>query len=372
MRLRCAITLAVFVAAFALSSAAFAATMYYPPAPPVNYKDLPPSQNNNQAAPGLTSTQAQRAAQGHNAFGLAAATYVPPGVNASGVYVTPETTGSKQATPTYNLDWTIGTTGKSGCMVCHGDKNLVRVVGGQTVSLYVNTVVLESSAHADLLCTDCHVDFAYKTPHPTTMQGDEWRAIAKSACKNCHRNEYLDWAKSAHSTAGTPGDTSTVGLPNSSAPGKPLPLCGDCHGGHDIPSKSDVNAQAVVHSSGNVMCGQCHVAAASSYDDYYHGAAYRRGAPDAPACWQCHNTHLILPSNNRDSWTYVDNLPTTCGQCHKSVNDNANFVAYAQLVHRKDATLAENPIVAMANSARQVIDNAIYSVTHMFGNRSSS
>ena len=54
-------------------------------------------------------------------------TYVPPGVNAKGVYTTPVTPASKNATSTYNLDWTIGVNGKSGCLVCHGDTNLRRV-----------------------------------------------------------------------------------------------------------------------------------------------------------------------------------------------------------------------------------------------------
>lgn len=372
MRVRVAIAVAVFLAVIALPCASFGATMYYPPAPPPSLADAPPASNPNANNQGLTSIQAQRQAQGQNPFGLSSPTYVPPGVNSSGVYMTPETSASKAATATYNLDWTIGTTGKSGCLVCHGDKNLYTVVNGQRVSLYVNTLVLETSAHAKLLCTDCHVDFAYKTPHPTAAQGDEWRLIAKSSCKNCHRADYLDWAKSSHSTAGTPGATTTVGAVNSSAPGKPRPLCGDCHGGHDIPTKTDTTAQAVIHSSGYEMCGQCHVLAASSYDDYYHGAAYRRGAQDAPACWQCHNTHLILPSSNRDSWTYSDKLPATCGQCHKSVNESATFIQYAQLVHRKDATLANNPIVAIANSAKQAIGNALYQVTHMFGNKGSS
>lgn len=372
MRLRFAIVLTVLVAVIALPGVSFGATMYYPPAQSYTPADLPPSGNTNQNTQGLTSMQAQRQAQGKNPFGLTAPTYVPAGVNSSGVYVTPETSASKAATATYNLDWTIGTTGKSGCLVCHGDQNLYTIVNGRRESLYVSTLILTDSAHAKLLCTDCHVDFAYKTPHPTVAQGDEWKAIAKSSCKNCHRNEYLDWAKSAHSTAGTPGETSTVGAADSSAPGKPRPLCGDCHGGHAIPSKDDTAAQAALHASGLTMCGGCHVQWAASYDDYYHGAAYKRGAADAPACWQCHNTHLILQSNNRDSWTFADKLPATCGQCHKSVNDSATFIQYAQLVHRKDATLSSNPVVEIANSARQAISNVIYQVTHMFGNKGSS
>ena len=304
-------------------------------------------------------------------LGLTSPTYIPPGVNAAGIYTTPLPPGAKTSTSTYNLDWTIGVAGKSGCLVCHGDRNLVRIVNGKVTSLFVDSAVIDLSAHAKTLCTDCHVDFAYKTPHPNTVSSDEWRILAKSACKNCHRDKFLEWANSAHSTAGSPSPTgtanlaTTVGAPESSAPGKPRPLCGDCHGGHAIPSKTDTAAAEAIHASGLQMCGQCHEKAASTYADYYHGAAYRQGAKDAPACWQCHNSHLILPSANRLSWTNEDNLVTTCGQCHKgTLNDQ--YTAYAKLVHRKEAVLNENPVYAVAHSARQAISNALYQVGQVF------
>jgi hypothetical protein len=120
-----------------------------------------------------------------------------------------------------------------------------------------------------------------------------------------------------------------------------------------------------VHASALEMCGQCHTQAASTYADYYHGAAYRRGAEDAPACWQCHNTHLILPSDNRLSWSNEDNLPTTCGQCHLG-NVNDTYTDYAALVHRQTVTLNENPVMAVAHSARQAISNVFYQVGQVF------
>ena len=84
--------------------------------------------------------------------------------------------------------------------MCHSDPDLVRSLGGQTVSLYVNTEVLEASAHKGVPCTGCHIDFAYKTPHSNvTLTGDEWSAVAKSACKNCHPQAFADYTSSAHS-----------------------------------------------------------------------------------------------------------------------------------------------------------------------------
>jgi 5-methylcytosine-specific restriction endonuclease McrA len=301
-----------------------------------------------------------------NPYGLVHPTYVPAGVTPDGSHTTPITPGSKGATATYNLDWTIGTTGKSGCLVCHGDKNLVRIIGGRAVSMYVNSELLKDSAHAKLLCTDCHTDFAFRgQPHVNGQLDENWRTVAKTACKNCHQPEFLEWGKSAHSTAGSVSETSTLGKPNSSAPGKPRPTCGDCHDGHTIPRKDDVAGEAKIHASALAMCGKCHVEAAEEYTDYYHGAAYRRGAPDAPACWQCHNTHAVLPSSDKAASTYADNLTTTCSKCHKAA-PSAGYVQYAQLIHARREVFAKNPIFSVVDTATTTIESVFRSVFAVF------
>jgi hypothetical protein len=352
MSVRRTLMLSLVAVLVALPGSAFAA-FQYPEAPP------PP--------PVVPSVTTQPPIPQHETFGLVAPTYVPPGVSPTGVYTAPITPGSKGTTATYNLDWTIGTAGKSGCLVCHGDKNLVRIVAGIPVSMYVDTAELQSSAHAKLLCTDCHTDFAYKVPHPTTQAGEDWRTIAKSSCKNCHQPEFLDWAKSAHSLnasyAGT--TTTTLGRPGSSAPGMPRPMCGDCHQGHSIPTADNTAAEAAIHASGVSMCGRCHVAWAANYNDYYHGAAYKRGAPDAPACWQCHNTHLIQPSTDKTAWTYTDNLMNTCSQCHKG-EPSTGYVAYAPLIHQRQQVLQSNPIFSVVDTATTAIENMFKGVMSAF------
>jgi 5-methylcytosine-specific restriction endonuclease McrA len=300
----------------------------------------------------------------HNTFGLVAPTYVPPGVNESGVYTTPVVPGSKGTGATYGLDWSIGSAGKSGCLVCHGNRNLVRVVGGQVVSMYVDTLALQGSAHAKLLCTDCHVDFTYKTPHANAADGQGWRAVAKSSCKSCHAAEFEEWARSAHSTVGSTSSSATVGSVNSSAPGKPRPVCGDCHQGHSIPAKNDAAGLEALRASAMTMCGRCHAKASADYGDYYHGAAYQRGAPDAPVCWQCHSTHLVLPSSNRESMTSAENLVTTCSQCHR--NASQGFVQYAPLIHSQGALYQQNPIVSAVDTATAAIQSAFRGVLSAF------
>ena len=358
--------LVALAAAVALPSSAYAA-FNYPEAPVVTIQPPSTQELAKQRQQALKAQQQQT-----SQFGLAPPTYVPPGVNPQGVYTTPVTSGSKNTTATYKLDWTIGTVGKSGCLVCHGDRNLRRIEGGRSVSLYVDTVMLQNSAHAKLLCTDCHTDFAYKTPHPVTQAGDNWRIVAKSSCgqSSCHPQEFLDWGKSAHTSAGSVGTTSTLGRPDSSAPGMPKPLCGDCHNGHTVPAKNDSAGNAAIHASALTMCGKCHTKSSQTYDDYYHGAAYRRGATDAPACWQCHGTHLILPSANLQSATNPNDLLATCSQCHKSAGETY-VQQYAPFIHTRQAVVQKNPIVSAVDTATSVIENVFHTVLSAFGKSGS-
>lgn len=262
---------------------------------------------------------------------------------------------------TYDLSWTLPTAGKSGCLVCHGDENLVRIQAGQTVSLFVSFEQLQTSAHANVPCTGCHADFAFKTPH-TNTKTDAWKIVAKSSCKNCHKAEFAAYTSGIHSPSRPPG----VQVGYSSARGKPIPLCGDCHGGHEIMTlKGNPEAQRKFHASAIEMCGQCHRAESGNYDDYYHGAAYKEGAPDAPACWDCHKSHDILPSSDRRSSTNPDNLPQTCAKCHVG-DPNMKYASYGKLIHGKASVVSSNPLLKLYRNAGGGISNVWNRVTGVF------
>ncbi len=274
---------------------------------------------------------------------------------------------------TYDLDFTLPTYGKSGCLVCHGDPNLARVGFETTTSVYVDVVELEESAHKnEQPCTGCHLDFAYTSPHEQTEVTPEWQVAAKSACKNCHSEQFSDYANGAHSPAGEPGVTPTATVEARAAAGKPkfVPLCGDCHGGHSIPASGNVEAQAALRLSGVQMCGNedCHLEAALSYRDYYHGAAYQRGAPDSPSCWDCHGYHQIIPSYQRNSPVHPSRLAETCGQdgCHAGAEIDSEFLDYAQLIHGQAAIKAANPVGSRVSGLRSAIGSALDTVLSWF------
>ncbi|MDI6691731.1 MAG: hypothetical protein QMD76_00240 [Anaerosomatales bacterium] len=243
-----------------------------------------------------------------------------------------------RVTTGYDLDFTLPTQSKSGCLVCHGDPDLVRLKAGKVTSYYVAPGEYGLSVHGKEQCVACHLDFAYKLPHDTEVA---WQVTAKTACRNCHGEQFVAFGKGVHQRA-----VDATGTRVSVEASKPL--CGDCHGSHAIQKLTDSKAgQAALHASGWDVCGRCHQDYWESYDDYYHGAAYKRGAKDAPACWDCHGWHDILPAKDRKSRVNEANLVETCGQegCHKRSTVGEDFVAsYVDAIHHKTQAKQDNPM----------------------------
>jgi len=268
----------------------------------------------------------------------ATVTTVTPSVTTTPAATTSPTVSGRGA---FALDFTLPTFGKSGCMVCHGDPNLVVAQGDATHSFWIDEKAYAMSAHSTVVCTGCHVDYGYKAPHGQI--GQDWRAVAKQACKNCHADQFRDWSLGAHAISPGPNKQ-----PDPKAAFKPL--CGDCHGSHDMAIlKNNPANQAAIRATSQQMCGRvgCHPDYWANYSDYYHGAAYKTGATDAPACWTCHGTHAILASTDRFAPTNTENLgaANSCGTpgCHQDAN--AAYAAYAPMVHGRDKISKENPIV---------------------------
>jgi len=280
-------------------------------------------------------------------------------------------TASKVATRVYDLDFTLPTAGKSGCLVCHADPRLVKIGPDTTSTIYVEIEKLNSSAHKkDTPCTGCHLDFAYTSPHAQSASGDDWEATARLACKNCHEEAFRDYANGAHSLAGQTGKRAAATFAKRRKQGLPLyvPVCGDCHGGHAIPSSDDTAAMAAQHLTGEKMCGQCHVRESDSYSDYYHGAAYRNGSHDAPSCWDCHGFHEMLPSTDRHSPVNESNLTATCGQdgCHSDAELESGFLEYAKLIHGQQKIVDANPVVAFVGAAKRSVGDLVDAVRSWF------
>ncbi len=246
----------------------------------------------------------------------------------------------------YDVDFTLPTAAKAGCLVCHGDENLIRLREDRLVSYYVDVGDLEDGPHAAVQCVGCHIDFAFTAPH--TDHTEDWRRVAGSACKNCHQEQNFEFGQGVHRVEVGNGNDQV----NSDAEEKPV--CSTCHGSHGIQSLEEGSEGAkAMHLNGYEVCGTCHEDYWESYNDYYHGRAYRRGALDAPACWDCHGWHDILPSSDRASRVHDSRLAETCGACHPDVNEG--YIAYAELIHGQREVLEKNPLFALIQRVRSAI-----------------
>jgi hypothetical protein len=246
----------------------------------------------------------------------------------------------------YDVDFTLPTAAKSGCLVCHGDENLIRLREDEVVSFFVDPAQLEAGPHATVQCSGCHLDFAFTLPH--VQEAEEWQNTAKSACKNCHEDQYLEYGQGVHRP--DVGNGAAVDA-------EEKPLCGDCHGSHDIVALVDSPAgQQAMRDNAYEVCGRCHEDYWGTYNDYYHGRGFKAGAQDAPSCWDCHGYHDIRPSDDRLSMVHESRLAETCtggDACHDDVNDG--YLDYAELIHGQREVYEQNPLLAFFNRIRSAI-----------------
>lgn len=87
--------------------------------------------------------------------------------------------------------------------------------------------------------------------------------------------------------------------------------CVSCH------EEADVSEAPHPYPMAHVNCGNCHEDIEKIYANSLHGKAVANKDPLAPFCSACHGKHDILSHNDPRSRTYVMNIPSTCGSCHR-------------------------------------------------------
>lgn len=109
--------------------------------------------------------------------------------------------------------------------------------------------------------------------------------------------------------------------------------CTDCHGEFDeLPHEDDL---------AKVDCGNCHEEEQEIYSGSVHGTEHESHVIHKAECADCHGTHNILPSDDKNSLTYKLNIAETCADCHlkKDVLDHLGFrnqgpvAAYKSSIH---------------------------------------
>jgi hypothetical protein len=246
---------------------------------------------------------------------------------------------------------------EQGCLSCHGQENLTKISQGEVKSFQVTG--LDDSAHRDLTCQECHPDFKYEEGLDAT---NLWAVNAGLACMECHDTDATREAIDepgviVDAEDGAQMTVSVVEAYRRSVHGEELAAanydsatCSSCHGGHDIQRLNTEAQREELHQAGYRICARCHLEEWESFDDYYHGDAYKAGATDAPACWDCHGDHMVLPSSDQASYVSEENLPGSCGgayagdlNCHAESTEQ--FVeAAGDLIHQQQETRQENPV----------------------------
>lgn len=235
----------------------------------------------------------------------------------------------------------------NGCMACHG---------GALPRLDGPVKGIDASAHRDTRCIDCHPDFKYEPgKDPTPL----WKVNAGLACRECHltKKQTADKLDSVRAYDGSVHAKALVDKKDLKSA-----TCASCHGGHDIERLQTPAAKRRLRLSGERMCAACHQGAWDSYNDYYHGAAYKAGSLDAPACWDCHDgKHGTLQVKDPKSQASPERLGQTCGGsglkgwdgqallCHEGAS--SDFAASGRsMIHKLDATRRSNPVVTFKDA----------------------
>jgi len=193
---------------------------------------------------------------------------------------------------------------------------------------------LQHSVHAGLECLDCHVD-RDTVPHRQTEETGETFYPGCQGCRNCHDQASEEYVSHGRATLGSCED---------------MPQCSDCHGSHDV-LPSTAKRSSVHPTNLPETCGKCHenLDITTKYDiliDHpiqiysrsVHGQATKGGVYVAASCNDCHSTggsaHKIMSPGAPDSSINHFNIPSTCGRCHKGVENDFWEGIHGQLVAR--------------------------------------
>jgi predicted CXXCH cytochrome family protein len=204
------------------------------------------------------------------------------------------------------------------CMECHSDPMLTTVRDGEEVSLFIDPSRFGITAHKRTACAQCHTDVSPRHPE---------RACATITspvdCSVCHAEQVQDHELSRHGQLTLEHDADA-------------PQCLTCHGDphamldHRVPS-SPTFARNVPE-----LCGTCHAAGMAAAErieseipdivESYVLSAHGKGLLDSglvvsASCVDCHSSHKALPKEDPNSTIHSDNLPDTCGTCHKGIEE---------------------------------------------------
>ena len=174
------------------------------------------------------------------------------------------------------------TRSSSGCLLCHGDRELLArraLPGVQIDSLLVDRDALAASVHRAVPCERCH-PLHDQWPHPAEVR----KAIP---CGTCHAAADSLWRQGAHGSSRTRGAE-----------------CFECHGKHDVAPAALLRHGGSLADAMDSTCVGCHASRALAENDAHRGRAN---------CASCHGAHRVASPRNTE-W-----FATGCATCHQQI-----------------------------------------------------
>lgn len=162
-------------------------------------------------------------------------------------------------------------------------------------------------------CKDCHGDSHYIMPS-SSEESRIHRKNISSTCARCHGNVEEMKKFNLHQLSPIESyEHSVHGMAGSD--NKNAATCTDCHGSHNLLRSSDRNSKLFWQNIPQT-CGKCHENIAQTYARSVHGTAVAEGVKDAPTCTDCHGEHTIALSDSDDSKVSAAHIAATCAECH--------------------------------------------------------
>ena len=147
----------------------------------------------------------------------------------------------------------------SDCIDCHSDNELSNVRNGKNVSLFVNELHVNNSAHKNLNCIDCHKGFdAEDIPHKSGSN------IYKVDCATCHKEIAVQTKTDIHHRL-------------KEKVGSNLAECMTCHTHHNV---KPIN---LIGDKSDFFCSTCHES--SKQAKGFHKKVF----VESETCAECHD-----------------------------------------------------------------------------------
>lgn len=204
------------------------------------------------------------------------------------------------------------------CEECHLKKVKIEK-GFEFIKLYDDSVHGKTLTKSGLIysatCVSCHGSHDIKSVH--SKDSYVFRMNIPYLCGKCHRGVLTDFLEGVHGKDFLKGNLD-------------VPICTDCHGEHDIYPIGQPRSK-VYHTKVPQVCGKCHanevlarkygysIFRVLTYQKSFHGIATNYGDIRTANCASCHDYHNIRKSTDPKSPIHPDNLPKTCGKCHRGV-----------------------------------------------------